>query len=129
MKTHTAPAFLSAAPQFTVPDVVAASRYYSEVLGFLSSGFFGNPPVFAIVARGSVEFFFNQNPGGGPVTRQRAPGAYDAYIRITGVDALFEELSARGAKIIDGPCTRVYGMRELVIEDCHGLVIAFGEGS
>lgn len=49
------PAFLSVAPQFTVPDVVAASKYYCDVLGFRSLGFFGSPPVFAMVARGAVD--------------------------------------------------------------------------
>jgi hypothetical protein len=33
------------APQFTVPDVVAAARYYGDVLGFENRGFFGDPPV------------------------------------------------------------------------------------
>ena len=127
MTTHATPAFLSVAPQFTVPDVVAASNYYCDVLGFKSLGFFGSPPVFAIVARGTVEFYFNQSPEVAGQKRVRAAVAYDAYIRVKGLDRLFEEISARGAKIIEGPLTRVYGMRELVIEDCHGLRIAFGE--
>ena len=127
MKTHTAPAFLSVAPHFTVPDVVAASKYWCDVLGFRNLGFFGNPPVFAMVGRGPVEFFFNQDPQAAGQKRVRAAVAYDAYIRVKGLDRLFEEISARGAKIIEGPLTRVYGMRELVIEDCHGLRIAFGE--
>ena len=121
------PVFQSVAPHFTVPDVVAASKYYCDVLGFRNLGFFGNPPVFAMVGRGPVEFFFNQSPEAASAKRVRAPVAYDAYVRVTGLDRLHEEISARGAKIIEGPLTRVYGMRELVIEDCHGLRIAFGE--
>ena len=31
-------AFLGVAPQFTVPDVVAAASYYCEVLGFENRG-------------------------------------------------------------------------------------------
>ena len=32
-----------------------------------------------------------------------------------------------GADIIDGPDLRVYGMRELVVRDVNGLIIALGE--
>ena len=39
----------------------------------------------------------------------RAQGAYDAYLRVTGIDALAEEFSTRGADILDGPEDRVYG--------------------
>jgi hypothetical protein len=35
----------------------------------------------------------------------------------------------RGANVLEGPCDREYGMRELVISDCNGLIIAFGEAS
>lgn len=70
-----AAAFLGVAPQFTVPDVVAAASYYCEVLGFENRGFFGEPPVFAMVGRGAVEFFFNQNPDmAGPVRPRAAVG-------------------------------------------------------
>jgi hypothetical protein len=34
---------------------------------------------------------------------------------------------ARGADIIDGPEDRTYGQRELVVKDCNGLILCFGE--
>ena len=126
MNSTNAPVFQSVAPHFTVSDVVAASKYYSEVLGFRSLGFFGTPPVFATVERGGVELHFNQSDAV-EQKRPRARVAYDAYIRVTGLDQLHKEIAARGATILEGPVTRVYGMREVVIEDCHGLRIAFGE--
>jgi catechol 2,3-dioxygenase-like lactoylglutathione lyase family enzyme len=127
--------FLAAVPQFTVPDLVQTAEYYRDVLGFQINGYWDgesaslaptNPPVFAIVSRGEVQVFFNvadQSDG----RTGRAEGACDAYFRITGIDALAEELSNRGADIIDGPEDRVYGQRELVIADCNGLILAFGE--
>jgi catechol 2,3-dioxygenase-like lactoylglutathione lyase family enzyme len=42
-------------PQFVVPDVVAAAEYYRDILGFRILGYFLDPPVYAIVARDSVE--------------------------------------------------------------------------
>jgi catechol 2,3-dioxygenase-like lactoylglutathione lyase family enzyme len=35
------------APNFIVPDVVATAKYYSDVLGFTSVRYDGDPPVFA----------------------------------------------------------------------------------
>jgi predicted enzyme related to lactoylglutathione lyase len=122
----TAPRLQSAAPQFTVPDVVRTAEYYRDVLGFTIDGYWADPPAFAIVHRDAVHLHFNHG-GAGFVRAGRAPGAYDAYVNVTGVDALADDLRARGAEIIDGPETRVYGQREVVVRDCNGLVIAFGE--
>jgi uncharacterized glyoxalase superfamily protein PhnB len=57
----------------------------------------------------------------------RAEGGYNAYLRVTGIDALAEELRKGGAEILGGPEDRIYAQRELVIRDCNGLVFAFGE--
>lgn len=119
--------FHTIVPQFTVADVIATARYYTDVLGFETRGFFGEPPVFTMVARDPIEIFFNQDANAAGKPRVRAAGAYDAYIHMSGVDALFTELRSRGARIIEGPDDRVYGMREIVIEDRNGLRLAFGE--
>ena len=126
--------FSAAIPQFTVPDVVRTAEFYRDVLGFTIADYWDGervtsqpkrPPSFAVVWRDTVEIFFNQATG--PVTRSRAPGAYDVYVRVSGVEALAADLRKRGAEIIDGPDVRVYGQREVVIRDCNGLVLAFGE--
>ena len=114
-------------PQFTVTDVVATAKYYSDVLGFETRGFFGEPPLFTIVARDSIEIFFNQDPKAAKMTRVRAAVAYDAYVHVSDVDELATEFREKGANIQEGPTDRVYGMRELVIQDCNGLRLAFGQ--
>lgn len=121
------PEFLRATPIFTVPDVVEASRYYVEVLGFENRGFFGTPPVFAMLGRGPAEIYFNQDPAARGAKRVRAEVSADVYFHVTGLDALHEQLLERGATIVDGPVKRVYEMRELVVDDCHGLRLVFGE--
>jgi hypothetical protein len=114
--------FLAVVPQFTVPDLVRTAEYYRDVLGFHIAGYWNgerrslvaeSPPVFAIVSRDHVQVFFNRadQPD---VRTGRAGGAYDAYVRLRGIDALAEELRRRGANILDGPEDRVYGQRELV---------------
>ena len=59
--------------------------------------------------------------------RVRAPVAYDAYLHVTNVDALAAELRAHGAAIREGPVDRSYQMREVIVTDLNGLVLAFGE--
>jgi catechol 2,3-dioxygenase-like lactoylglutathione lyase family enzyme len=118
--------FEGISPQFTVPDVVRTAEYYRDVLGFQIAGYWGTPPVFAIVLRDNVEVFFNRADTS-EIRTGRAQGAYDAYLRITGIEALAAELRNAGADILEGPVVRVYGQCELVIRDCNGLILAFGE--
>jgi catechol 2,3-dioxygenase-like lactoylglutathione lyase family enzyme len=127
--------FEKAVPQFTVTDLVRTTEYYRDVLGFQIAGYWDgeqvtptpeNPPVFAIIWRDDVQIFFSRADQS-EVRTGRADGAYDAYFQIVGVDALAAELQTRGAEIIDGPETRVYQQRELVVADCNGLVLCFAE--
>ena len=125
----------AAVPQFTVPDVVRTAEYYRDVLGFRIAGYWNGSraslatepaPVFGIVARDQIRVFFNRADGASARTG-RAAGAYDAYLCVSGLEALAAELRARGAEILDGPEERTYGQRELVVRDCNGLILAFGE--
>jgi catechol 2,3-dioxygenase-like lactoylglutathione lyase family enzyme len=127
--------FEAAVPQFSVPDVVRTAEYYRDVLGFEIASYWNGeragfetepPPVFGVVRRGKIQLFFNRADGSETRTG-RAEDAYDMYVRVTGIDALAAELHRRGADIIDGPEDKVYGQRELVIQDCNGLILAFGE--
>lgn len=127
--------FFAAVPQFTVPDVVRTAEYYRDVLGFEIASYWDGerasmrtdpPPVFGIVRRDEVRVHFNR-ANSSTVSTGRAEGGLDAYFHITGVDAYAAELRARGADILDGPEDRIYQQREVVVRDCNGLVLAFGE--
>jgi uncharacterized glyoxalase superfamily protein PhnB len=129
------PRFDAIAPQFTVPDVRQTAEYYRDVFGFRIDGYWDGdeahqsadrPALFAIVSRDQVQVFFNRASAAATRTG-RADGAYDAYLRIVGVDTLASEFRARGAEIVEGPEDRTYGQRELVVRDCNGLILAFGE--
>lgn len=119
--------FRSIVPQFTVPDVVRTAEYYRDVWGFRIAGYWRDPPVFAIIERDGVEVFFNQATPGTPPRTGRVPGGYDVYLHVHGLDAIAADLAERGAAILEGPVLREYGMRELVVRDCNGLVLALGE--
>ena len=127
--------FLSAVPQFSVSDIVRTTEYYRDVLGFQIVGYWNGEQVtaapdkhtvFAIVRRDQVEVFFNATRGDS-VRSGRAEGAYDVYFRVTGIDALAQEFSRRGANILEEPSKRSYGQRELIVEDCNRLILAFAE--
>ena len=137
MSTNIAAAvrFKRAVPQFTVPDVVRTAQNYRDVLGFQIASYWDGeqaslstdpPPYFAIVWRDDVQMFFGRGDHAQSVLAT-SEGGYHAYFHIDGVDALANELRSRGATIVDGPEDRVYNQRELVVRDCNGFVLAFGE--
>lgn len=127
--------FDAVVPHFRVPDVARTAAYYRDLLGFEIAGYWdgdqvhqdpGRPAVFGIVRRDQVSIHLNRTD---PPDMLASPpdGAYDVYFDVTGIDALAEDLRARGADVIDGPVDRVYQRRELVVRDCHGRILAFGE--
>jgi catechol 2,3-dioxygenase-like lactoylglutathione lyase family enzyme len=128
-KDNQARRLLSVCPQFGVPDVVAAAEYYRDKLGFRILSFFKDPPVFAIVARDSVEIQFGKLDDGAklaPSWHRRDEGL-DAYIWVNDVAAVFEEFSKRGARILEGPVKRIYNCEEILVEDLNGYHIVFAE--
>jgi len=117
----------SIAPQFAVPDVIAAAEYYRDILGFRILGYFGQPPGFSIVARDNVEIQLakvDANAGPAQNSVQREDGL-DAYVWVTDVDSLYAELKQRGANIMEPPQPRVYQCYEMVVEDRFGFRLAF----
>jgi hypothetical protein len=114
---------------------VRTAEYYRDVLGFGIAGYWDGervslatdpPPVFGIVSRDEVRVFFSRADQWA-AQRPRVQVSYDAYFDVAGVDALAAELRSRGAAVLDGPEDRAYEQRELVVRDCNGFVLAFGE--
>lgn len=120
--------FESTAPQFVVRDVRAAAEHYRDALGFAVTSCVGDPPAHAILRRGGCELMLIRAVAGPAAPNRRAnPIAFDAYLRLRGLDACAAELRARGARIVEGPVLRAYGMRELMVEDLDGHLLAFAE--
>lgn len=120
------------APYFLVDDVFATAEFYRDVLGFTFDEFFGDPPSFTIVERDDARIMFRQvrpaRPAVARPNRSIMDETFDAYIYVSNVDQLASELRAKNADIVEGPVGRVYDMRELVVRDCNGYVLAFGQG-
>ncbi|MEO5860713.1 MAG: VOC family protein [Pyrinomonadaceae bacterium] len=121
--------FKSVAPSFVVADPVVTAEYYRDVLGFEILGYFGEPTVFAMVARGGVEFHFGKAEAEPQRTNlELRKISSDAYIWVDDVEELFEELTASGADIIAGPIHQIYDCIELEVRDCNGFKLVFSQG-
>jgi hypothetical protein len=57
---------------------------------------------------------------------ERQPGQAGIYAFVTGVDALYEELRWRGARVLGEPKDYPYGMRDFAIKDLDGDQLGFG---
>jgi predicted enzyme related to lactoylglutathione lyase len=117
-------------PSFIVDDVVKTAGYYRDVLGFNFNRYWGEPPCFVMLRRDSVEIFLSSTGVQGlarPNRKAHREVVWDAYVRVTDVEALRDELAASGAKIIRGPESTFYHTREIEVEDCNGYVLCFSE--
>ncbi|MFN6964317.1 MAG: glyoxalase superfamily protein [Pyrinomonadaceae bacterium] len=115
----------SVAPQLVVSDAVAAAEYYRDRLGFEILGYFGEPPVYAIVRRDGVEVHFGKAETSGVSNTAARPGSFDLYIWVSDIDALTAELAAAGVEIVEGPVKRIYGSTEVVVRDGEGYTLVF----
>src|SRR5262249_53082919 len=109
--------------------VVRSAEYYRDVFGFEILGYFLDPPVFAIVRRDGSEIHFGKSDKGEVNlnnTVRRGLGT-DAYIFISDVLSLHDELQQRGANIVEGPVERPYDRTEITVLDEDGYQIVFGE--
>lgn len=117
----------SIAPQLVVPDVVATAEYYRDVFGFNILGYFAEPPVYSMVARDGVEIHFGKAETAATSNSSVRSGSFDVYIWVNDLDAIFDELTASGADILEGPVKRIYESTEVVVRDCNGFVLTFAD--
>ena len=114
------PILAGIAPQVVVTDAKKTAEYYQNVLGFTLIGFFPSETATAYVMleRDGFQIHF----GGADSTdtnRSRRGGMPDFLIWVPEIESFFEEVSAKGAKIVQEIMQRPYG-REFIIEDCDG---------
>ena len=105
-------------PQFPVSDVPKTQAYYRDVLGFSINWIWED--TFGSVGNGEVEIFFCKQDD--PQT------GFSCYLFVQNADATYEEHKSRGARIIEEPTSRSWGMREYVLEDNNGHFLRIGHG-
>jgi len=119
----------SSVPTFLVADVGGTARWYVDALGFDIAGTSPTrePFVYASLQRGRAEIMLLRLAGyeKPDLSARRPEGLWDAYIRMDGVHALFEDV--RGSDFIQSPITkRPYGDWEFEVRDPNGYVLVFG---
>ncbi len=112
--------FESLVPILYVSNFQTSMKYYTEKLGFRKVWEWGEPPTFGCVTRDGIEIFFCL--GG-----QGRPGTWMS-IFVNDVDALYDELCAKGAKIVMPPTDEPWGVREFHVEDPDGHTFRLGQG-
>ena len=124
---HT-PDIIRSATYLPVPDVAAAGKYYSDVLGFTCDYTAGTPPEFAIYRRGRGFIMFRKVADSTKLSpNERQGGTWDVFMWTNGVDALFAELADNGVNVVMPPTVMPYGMKEFAVRDPNGYVIGFGQ--
>lgn len=109
------------ATTFHVSDLERSLRYYIDVLGFTERFRFGD---YAGVQMGSEAVQIHLSGPG--ATNKRALGQGSLYVFCDTVDAYAAEIADRGAAIQAPPRDYEYGMRDFVVEDPDGNLVAFG---
>jgi len=110
-----------AAPVFVVRDVLKSVEHYRDVLGFEVEFLYGEPTYYAGVERGNVLIHLQAAH-----ESRRQPGQQAINVFVSDVDALYEQLKARGAKLLNEPKDYAYGMRDFNVADLDGNDLCFG---
>jgi len=111
-----------AAPVFVVNDVLRSVEHYRDVLGFHTEFLYGEPTFYAGVERGNVLIHLQAAR-----ESRKQPGQAAMNVFVSDVDALYEELKARGARLMNAPKDYPYGMRDFNVLDLDGNEICFGK--
>lgn len=111
----------SAEAILAVGDVVAAAKFYREVLGFEREWLWGDPPSFGGVRWGAVQVMFCLQPD----LALRVDGHQLAFF-CDDINALRERHRSRGAPVISEIENKPWGMREYIVRDPNGYHLRFG---
>lgn len=111
----------SAAAVLVVKDIAASLRHYRDALGFDIAFEYGEPCFYAGLCRDEVELHLIAAG-----RTDRVPGQSAIAIFVEDVDALYEELTSRGAQAPKPPQDSPYGMRDFIAIDPDGNRLTFG---
>ena len=114
------------APQFLVDNLDRAIAYYRDKLGFEVDFTFES--FYAGVKRDGFAIHLKcapKLPGDRPYRKQHEH--LDAYIAVSGIRDLFDELQRRGAAVIKPLEARPWGCVDFYVEDPDGYILCFSE--
>jgi uncharacterized glyoxalase superfamily protein PhnB len=114
------------APQFLVDDLDVAIAYYRDKLGFAVD--FVYDAFYASVSRDGLAIHLKH---AGKLAEERAHRRrnehLDASVAVVGVEALYQELQNRGARITKPIGARPWACVDFYAEDVDGYILCFSE--
>ncbi|PDT90507.1 bleomycin resistance family protein [Bradyrhizobium sp. Y36] len=117
------PMLAGCATVFVVSDIAASLAYYRDVIGFEVTFEYGEPPSYACLCRDEVALHLLAARA-----TKRMPGQGGLCIFVNDVDRIYAEMTGRGARPINRPEDRDYGMRDFDVVDADGNQLTFGMG-
>jgi catechol 2,3-dioxygenase-like lactoylglutathione lyase family enzyme len=122
--TDEHPMMAGSATVFVVSDITAGLAYYRDVLGFEVTFEYGDPLSYACLCRDEVALHLLASS-----STKRLPGHGAICVFVRDVDQIYAEVSARGARPLNQPEDRDYGMRDFDVVDADGNQLTFGMGT
>ncbi len=114
------------APQFLVDDLETAIAYYRDKLGFQED--FTYKSFYASVSRDGFPIHLKCALKTLSDRAHRKQHEHlDAYVAVTGVDALYAEMQSRGANITKPLEERPWACKDFYVDDGDGYILCFSE--
>ena len=120
------------APFFFVRDVVTATEYYVNMLGFTQPEYWGDPACFAMPHRDALIVMLSQTDDHSTIRSNNGEehpdgGPWDAYFWVSDARVLFDRVKVAGARVVYGPVLQeLYRNWEFGVRDIDGYLLAFG---
>lgn len=122
------PTIKRAAPQFLVSRLGDAIAFYEERLGFTTDFVYSD--FYASVSRDGAPIHLKCAPKLDAERAHRRAGEHlDAFIDVSEVRALYDELVRRGAPIAKPLQRRTWGTLDFYVEDPDGYILCFSEAA
>ncbi len=109
---------IQGAPVLEVPDVRVTADYYRDVLGFQADPE-GTSDDYTVVWRDNAAVHLARG--------ERAPSGVRLFFWVEAVDAIHDEVCARGAEVAVAIGTRPYAIRDFGVRDPNGVLLVFGQ--
>jgi uncharacterized glyoxalase superfamily protein PhnB len=107
-----------------VRNLKESTQFYIDVLGFRRDPIHADG--WSFLSRDNFKVMLGECPDEKPAS-ELGNHSYFVYLIVEGLDQLYQEISARGARASSAPENKPWGLREFGIRTPDGHRITFGE--
>ena len=106
-------------PGLVVGDILTATEFYKNKLGFRLDFTWGDPPEFAAMTLGNISIHLLKG--------KEKTGKGFAYFGVEDVDTVYNFHKSNGVEIVEPIADRPYDMRDYNVSDLYGNILGFGQ--